>query len=473
MTLLYKILSFFNVIFLGFVLVIFTPYVFAKNPAQELQKSNTSQQNKIKITSFDELLKQIQQDHMSQKIDLQKREAYFLKNKNQQKYLLKQAIKKLHKQEIHLKRLQSVFEKQDGILSTLEEKLILTMGALGELFGVVKQQSGELKALFQNSIISSQYKNRIQQVQKISAKTNLPDISDLEHLWFLMQQEIIESGQVVQFKEDVINANGETQAQDVIRVGSFNLVSQSKYLLYDKDTKSIFELARQPHRRYVSLIKKLKNPKKDLFTFGIDPSKGSLLSLLIQTPNLIERISQGGLIGYVLILLFIFGCILSIHKFIKLQIQEKLFKLQINTHEVLKNNPLGDVIQVFLTYKSYTQDILELKMEEIILKKTFHFSKGLSTIKLLSNIAPLLGLLGTVTGMIITFQSITLFGTGDPKLMAGGISQALVTTALGLVVAIPLVFIHNFLSKKSKNLTALFEEQSLGLLSKKYTKSNN
>ena len=435
-----------------------------KKSSKKLSNKNEAKE----IKTLDELLKQIQKDQVAQRPELKKREVEFLKARDQQKTLLNQALSELKKEEQILSSLQQVFEKQDKALSQLEEKLALTMGALGELFGVVKQTAGETKALFENSVVSAQYKNRTDFVKKISAKKNLPNIPDLEMLWFLIQQEMTESGKVTRFTEEVVKANGKTKSQSVVRVGSFNLVSQGKYLVYDKETHRVAELARQPSRRFLSLVKKLEKSKKDISAFGVDPSRGSLLSLLIQTPNLFERVSQGGIIGYIILFLLICGLFLSVQKYLKLRKQEKLLDLQIQSDEVLKNNPLGELIQIFVKFKGESQETLELKMEEAIVKKTSHLKKGISTIKLVSSIAPLLGLLGTVTGMIATFQSITLFGTGDPKLMAGGISQALVTTALGLVVAIPLVFIHNFLSGKANDLISLFEEQTLGLLSRKY-----
>lgn len=434
------------------------------------QKESTSP---IQIKTLDELLKQIQKDQIAQRPELRKREEKFLKARNQQKVLLNKALLDLKKEEEILKSLQETFEKQDQELSQLEEKLALTMGALGELFGVVKQTANETGALFENSVISAEYKNRTEFMKKISAKKNLPGIQDLEMLWFLIQQEMTESGKVTRFNEKVVKANGKTANQSLVRVGSFNLISKGKYLIYDNETQRVVELVRQPDRRFLSLVKKLERAKKGVRSFGIDPSRGSLLSLLIQTPSLPERISQGGIIGYIIIFLLICGLFLSVQRYLQLRKQEELLNLQIQSDEILKNNPLGEIIKTFTQFKESGQETLELKMEEEIVQKTSFLRKGIGTIKLLSSIAPLLGLLGTVTGMIATFQSITLFGTGDPKLMAGGISQALVTTALGLVVAIPLVFIHSFLSGKANNLISIFEEQVLGLLSRKYKKGKN
>ena len=112
-------------------------------------------------------------------------------------------------------------------------------------------------------------------------------------------------------------------------------------------------------------------------------------------------------------------------------------------------------------------EVLELKLGEAILKELPKFNSMLSFLKIISVVAPLLGLLGTVTGMIVTFQAITLYGAGDPKLMAGGISTALVTTVLGLVVAIPTVFLHTLVQSRAKRLTQILQEESAGMLSER------
>ena len=458
--------------FISLALFLHSPFVLSAdktNPKTTTEKDNPNKEKNPQIKTLEQLLQQIKKDQIAIQPELKKREARFLKARKQKKALLKSALSELNKEEQILKSLQAEFEKQDQELSQLEEKLALTMGALGELFGTVKQTAGETRALFENSVVSAEYKNRASFMKKISSKKNLPNSSDLEMLWFLIQQEMTESGQITRFQQEVIKANGKTETQDIVRVGSFNLISQGKYLIYDSETQRVAELARQPDRRFLSLAKKLEKAKGDkVYAFGADPSRGSLLSLLIQTPSFFERVSQGGIIGYFILFLFLCGLFLSGQKYLKLQSQEQLLNQQMNSKEILKNNPLGEMIQCWIELKEKTQEVLELKMEELITQKTSHLKKGLSAIKLLASIAPLLGLLGTVTGMIATFQSITLFGTGDPKLMAGGISQALVTTALGLIAAIPLVFIHNFLSSKANALISVYEEQSLGLLARKY-----
>ena len=445
-------------------------------PSQEASE-NSPQESSSQVNNLDQLLEKVKEDQIQSRPKLRAREKRFREARDKQKSLLIQAKKELSREEQTLQRLQAEFEERDKNLRQLEEKLTLTMGVLGELFGVVKQSSAEAGALFKTSVISSEYPNRQEWTKKISAKKNLPDIEDLERLWFLMQQEMTESGKITHFETQVVSAQGKAQTQQVLRVGSFNLVSEGKYLIFDDETQKLLELTSQPRRRYLSLVKKLekavikkaKNNSQEskVYKFGVDPSRGSLLSLLIQSPSLFERLAQGGVIGYLILFLLLTALIMCVEKYRKLRLYESLVHSQLHSQEVLKNNPLGEMMQVFDKFQQKSQDILELKMDEVLIKQTAVIKKGLNNVKLMANISPLLGLLGTVIGMIATFQSITLFGTGDPKLMAGGISQALVTTALGLVAAIPLIFIHSFLLGKANQIIQVFEEQSLSLLSKK------
>ena len=127
-------------------------------------------------------------------------------------------------------------------------------------------------------------------------------------------------------------------------------------------------------------------------------------------------------------------------------------------------NPLGRVLNVYASNRSVDHETLELKLDEVILRESARLERFLWLVKTVSVVAPLLGLLGTVTGMIQTFQAITLFGAGDPKMMAGGISEALVTTMLGLMTAIPLVLLHATLANSTRRINDVLEEQGAGFV---------
>ena len=444
-----------NLLFLFFI-ILFSPF-------------SLGQEQDKKIKNLNDLLKKVQQDQIEQRPELKKRELKFLKARNNQRALLNQVKLELKKEELIMLSLQSSFNKQEKDLSDLENRLTLSMGTLGELFGIVKQTSRNLKNHLEASIISAEYKGRESLPKDLSLRRELPNISELEQLWLLIQQEMTAGGRISKFQAEVLSPNGTKKTQQIVRIGAFNLISNGKYLNYESETKQIEEFPKQPSRRFLSLVDDLENAKKGYHAFGIDPSRGALLSLFMQSPSLLQRINQGGLVGYIIIILLISSLIFSGNRFWRLRLQDKLLKEQMNTDKILENNPLGDIKKVFEENKDKDIESLELKMDEVIARKVSHLQQGLSTLKVLASIAPLLGLLGTVTGMISTFQSITLFGTGDPKLMAGGISQALVTTVLGIVAAIPLILIYNYLSAKSRNLTLIFENENLGFLSERVT----
>ncbi len=417
--------------------------------------------------TLDGLLKQVLSERNVQSKELKEREQEFINKKAQQKTLLNKAQKELAALEAESKRLNGIFEKNEKKLSVLEEELNIAVGTLGELFGVVRQVSGDFAGTVQTSVISSQFKGREPFLRTMAETKNLPDIPQLEKLWFELQQEMTESGKVVTYKTTVVKPSGEKVELPVTRVGSFNLVADGKYYVYQGETQQITELARQPSGRYLSLADDFADEDDAFAPFAIDPSRGTILSMLVNAPSLSERIQQGGLVGYVILALLLLGLVLAGERFVTLRKQKAMIDEQLTTDEPIEGNPLGSILKTFNEFKDKDLETLELKIDETVIKSTPPITKGISTLKILSAVAPLLGLLGTVTGMIQTFQSITLFGTGDPKLMAGGISQALITTVLGLVCAIPLLLIHNYINGKSKGILQILEEQSAGLMAQK------
>ncbi len=396
----------------------------------------------------------------------QEREAKFLNAKEQQASILAQAKAELAKLEARTKELTANFEANEKELTVLENDLNIASGTLGEMFGVVKQTSGDLKSLFQTSIISAQIPGREKFVNDLASRKALPTLDELKKLWYAILNEINESGKITTFTANVLQSNGKAVEKQVTRLGSFNLVSDGKYLVYSGDTEQILELERQPESM-LSMVEDFEASKASLEPLAIDPSRGALLSMLVNTPSLSERIAQGGVVGYVILGLLFIGLLLVSERFVMLVKEKKKMLQQLKSDAINTDNTLGVLMAEFNKFKDKDIETLELKMDAAITKAVPMLERGISTIKLLAAVAPLLGLLGTVTGMIGTFQSITLFGTGDPKLMAGGISTALVTTVLGLVCAIPLLLLHNLISGKSQELVQVLEEQSAGLLAEK------
>ncbi len=418
--------------------------------------------------NLDQLLQKVQSDRKSEKNWLVKREQEFLTQKNQRANLLKSAKTELAQIEAITKKLQATYDANEKKLSRLESELNIAVGTLGELFGVVKQVSGDFRAQVQNSLISAQIKDREPFLAKLADAKELPSIVDLERLWFELQREMTESQKVVAFNSQVVAPNGEKQDAQVVRVGAFNLTSEGEFVTYQFETDQIIKLARQPPGHYLSTIEDLESAQAgEMVQFSVDPSRGTLLSILVTSPSFKERVDQGGVVGYVIIFLTLIGIAIVIERFVTLRKQEKVLKAQLASQEIDVTNPIGQLRVAFDKYKDSDVETLQSKMDEIIIKYLPKVERGIGSVKIFASIGPLLGLLGTVTGMIGTFQSITLFGTGDPKLMAGGISMALITTVQGLVCAIPLILLHTFISSKSKGIVQLLEEQSAGLIAAK------
>ncbi len=416
---------------------------------------------------LDQLLREVKKSQgLEAKIN-RSREAKFLAEKQQQQQLLGAAQAEFNKQQRLSEQLKAHLEENEQLLADLETNLKEQSGELGELFGVAKQAAGDLRADFDNSIISAQISGRQQMLSGLIDSKALPNISQLEKLWFMMQQEMTESGKVVHYNAKIQAASGEPRQTEVVRIGAFNSIADGRYLEYSRETGVLTELPRQPESQYLDLAESLQKATEGPVKMAIDPTRGVILAMLIQTPNLLERVHQGGVIGYIIIAMGIVGFVYALWRLIVLTLTGRKMNKQSQTEQVTEDNPLGRVIAAGEDDNASDLETLELMLDEAITREAPALEKGLSMIKLLAAVAPLLGLLGTVTGMIATFQSISLFGTGDPKLMANGISQALVTTMLGLCIAIPLLFLHSLIASRSRNLVQILDEQSAGIISRR------
>lgn len=422
--------------------------------------------------SLDELLQQVKQGRVSDAAENEARLDEFRANRAQQARLLSAEKAEQTRQEQASSRMEKQFEVNDARIIDLERAFQERLGGLKELFGVLQQASGDARGNFEASVTQVQYPERtdflLEFAKKMGASNRLASLEEIERLWFELQREMTETGKVSTFETTVVNASGEENMQNVTRIGAFNVVSEGKYLEFIPETGRLVELQRQPPTRYTGRIGDLTNATSGLYPMGLDPTRGQLLGLLVQSPSLMERIAQGKTVGYVIITLGIVGVLIAIWRVLVLTAVGAKVRRQIkNLSEPNTNNPLGRVLSVFKDNSSTDIETIELKLGEAILRETPKFNSMLPLLKIISVVAPLLGLLGTVTGMIVTFQAITLYGAGDPKLMAGGISTALVTTVLGLVVAIPTVFLHTLVSSRARRLTQILQEESAGMLAER------
>ena len=421
----------------------------------------------LQAADLDSLLKQVKQAKAEEARLNKQREAEFLKDKARQAELLAAARAKLAAEKARGEKLKQQFDENEQKLAEAEETLERRQGNLGELFGVVRQVAGDVAGILDASLVSSQYPGRSRKLVKMSNDKKLPSIPELEELWYEMQHEMTESGKVVRYMDSVVAVDGTESQQEVVRVGVFNSVSNGQFLRYLPETDQLIILPRQPARRFTEMAENLQKATSGMVPMAVDPSRGSILNLLVQAPDLKERVAQGKEVGYIIIGLAAFGFLLALYRLIALAVTSMKVRSQLkHADSPKKNNPLGRVLLSWYDNQDADLETLERKVDEAVVKEVPRLQRGLSILKILAVIAPLLGLLGTVTGMIQTFQSITLFGTGDPKLMAGGISQALITTVLGLMAAIPLTFLHAIVSARSKALVQVLEEQSAGIIAR-------
>ncbi|MEE4218942.1 MAG: MotA/TolQ/ExbB proton channel family protein [Xanthomonadales bacterium] len=421
--------------------------------------------------SLDELLEQVKQGRVKDAAENQQRIQAFQAARGRQQQLLRDMQAEQTRQENLSQQLEDTFEVNDAAIIDLERALQERLGELKELFGVLQQAAGDARGNFDTSVTQIQFPDRgawlTEFAQKMGSTTRMPTLQEIERIWFELQREMTESAKVVKVNANVVNASGEEEMRDVVRVGLFNVVSDGKYLEYVPETGRLVELQRQPQGRYTSRASELVEATDGLHGFAIDPTRGQLLALLVQSPSLTERIAQGKEVGYVIIVLGIIGLAIAIWRLLALSTTAAKVNRQAKNLEKPGNNPLGHVLKIAHDNPDSDVESLELKLGEQILKETPKFNSMLPFLKIISVVAPLLGLLGTVTGMIITFQAITLYGAGDPKLMAGGISTALVTTVLGLCVAIPTVFLHTLVQSRAKRLTQILQEEAAGMLSER------
>lgn len=417
--------------------------------------------------SFDKLLQDIQHQSNDELAENKARVSKFVSDKKNQAALLKQAQETLAGLIAESERLNAEMDDNEQQITVTEEALQRKVGDLGELFGGIRQVSGELQADFKNSMTSVQYPERMPFLDTLAQSKELPDVKALEKLWFVMLEEMGESGKTRQFGAEVTRRDGSTSKQDVTRIGTYAAISNGEYLQHAMETNSLSTLQRQPPPRYRKAAENFTTHESDLIKIMIDPTRGQLLNMLTLKPTLWERINQGGIIGYIIIALGVIGLLIAVLRYIYLGfVSAKISAQAKQLSEPSDKNPLGRVALVYRANRDKSLQEREIALEEAMMKEAPVVERYNGLIKLLAAVSPLLGLLGTVIGMIITFQSITLFGTSDPKLMAGGISTALVTTVLGLSVAIPLLFAHTFIASKSKRIIDMIEHQSVGLIAR-------
>tara|TARA_B100000214_G_C23962968_1_gene626212 strand:+ start:747 stop:2078 length:1332 start_codon:yes stop_codon:yes gene_type:complete len=401
-----------------------------------------------RVEKIQDLINRVEENRNElSKIDA-KRIDDFIKKVADRRFLLSKAKQQLADEEARNKRLEELFEANEIKLAELETELNIKLGVLGELFGVARQMAGELQADSESAYNFSEHPNRSEALNEIG-KIKVHNLENLEDLWILHLNEINSSGEIKEIQANVINSDGDIEKDNLVRYGPFNMVKNKSFVKTDIANNAFSVLQKQPDR---SLRRKFKSHYRsdDYAVAPIDPTRGFLLSLYLDKPSTFERIAQGKLIGFIIVLIGLSGLIFAAYRYYTLYVYSKTISSNENSDVFNKIQSISD--------KSKDVDSFERECDEVLLTVNGNLSWGVNWIKFLAAVAPLLGLLGTVIGMIETFQAITVFGTGDPKQMAGGISQALVTTMLGLIFAAPLLAMYTLLSEKVSEILQEIEE---------------
>jgi biopolymer transport protein ExbB len=418
--------------------------------------------------TLDDLLAETQKARAAEAAENKKREAEFLASRDRQKALLDEAQAKHNAARARSENLSKQFDANEVTLADLETKLKAREGNLGELFGVTRQVAGDSSAIVYQSLTSGQFPKRDEFFTKLAKSKVLPTIPEFEQLAFELLREITESGRVARWKTDIVTAAGEKEHVDVVRIGGFIAMTGNRYLDYNAKLGTFSVFARQPASELREAAEELYEAKSGYTRAYVDPSRGVLLAIYTQRPNVWERIEKGEAVGYVILLVGAIGLVCSIYQaFYLFTVRRRVAHQLQHLDHPNRDNPLGRVLATFRGDPAMIEDdveVVELRISEAVLKEVPKIERFQAFLRLAVAAGPLLGLVGTVIGMIITFQSITESGSSDPKLMAAGIGQAMIATVLGLGIAIPLLFINAGLATMSRSIVQVLDEQSNGLL---------
>ncbi len=425
--------------------------------------------------SLSGLLDLVESDKVSESAEYRQRLQEFEQNAARQEQILETTKQRITEQEQTQAQLSDQFEANEIVISDKREILRDRRGDLNELFGTLQGVAGDFLSNFENSLISAQFPGRSEYIEgfieKAGSTIEQLDVQEIERFWFYMQQEMTESARVVTYNGEVALPTGETATREITRIGSFNSISDGEYLSYSGDIGHLQVLPRQPESSILSMASDLQSATSGFTKVGIDPTGGvggQVMANLVNFPTVEEQVrNNSGTIGFIIIGVGVIGIILGVFRLLMLELISAKVRGQLKSGTPNKNNPLGRVLMVADNNPNADTETLELKLGEAILQETPALESLLTLIKMIATIAPLGGLLGTVTGMIQVFQQITVYGAGDPTIMAGGISVALMTTVLGIVVAIPTIFMHTVVKSRADNIIHILEEQATGMIAQK------
>lgn len=418
-----------------------------------------------KPQSLQQLYEQVRDEARQEARESKARELAFEQQKHLQAETLRAAKAQLQAERARFETLSQAIEAGSKTLDEKRAQLDKSTGDLGELFGVMRKIGGEASGLIKTSLLSTQYPGQSKAAQTVAGSKELASQEQIEALWQSILWNMVKSGTVETFSGSLIAKDGTVRSDEkILRVGTFSAFANGEYLRFlpTGDAVKLIELSRQPPATFREQAAILQGQKiGEPAPVSLDPSRGAVVELLVQSPSWKERIAQGGVIGFIILALGALGLLIAVERLVYLGLVGLKIRKQAQRPDTPKRgNPLGRLLLVAQSYPDIDAEALLLRFEEALSRELPRLRRGLAVITLFATTAPLLGLLGTVTGMIATFQSITLFGNGDPKMMSGGISQALVTTELGLATSIPLMLIHALVSTRAGKLAQTLDDAS-------------
>jgi biopolymer transport protein ExbB len=404
------------------------------------------------------------------------REAQFQRAFDQQQQLLNGVASQRATLDAATAALSARFDANEKRVVELQKLLTEHQGNLGELFGVTRQVAGDAGSELRQSLIASQFlgsageEDRAAFLTRLASAKALPSIVELERLWVELQREMTASGQVARFKAP-LKAPGDKEPalREVLRIGPFTASADGQYLAWLPSEKVFVPYQRQPAAALRELAQSLaKAESGDRYVEGlVDPARGALLGMVVERPNWFERIKVGGMVGYVTLTLGLIGVAAWLAQLIYLVSVRTAVAWQLrNLSKPSPRNPLGRLLAALEKDKNEAvpAEMAELHISAAVLREVPKLERFQGFLRLAVAAGPLLGLIGTVIGMIITFQTITASGASDPKLVAHGIGQAMIATVLGLGIAIPLLFANSLLAALSRAIIQILDEHGEGLL---------
>lgn len=371
------------------------------------------------------------------------------------------------------------FSANDLQISTLNVEMrekANTLG-LGELFGLARQVAGDSATILEQSLVNAQYASedsRVAFLRDFSQQDTIASIAQLERVWFEIQREMTASGEVARYTGTVVEPNGDALTAEVVRIGPFTATADGQFLAYIPNLSRLSIMPRQLPEEFLADAAQLHSASQGYVTGVVDSTRGVLTSLYVERPTIGERIEKGAEVGYIIIVVGTLGLLAFIYQLIYLVRSRMAVTAQMkNLQKPVNNNALG---RVLLSFKGdggkieEDSEVAELRISEAVMKEVPGLERFQPFLRLAVAAGPLLGLVGTVVGMIITFQSITESGSSDPKLMANGIGQAMIATVLGLGIAVPLLFAGALLNSLSRSIVQILDEQSTGILAENIEK---